>query len=403
MVESTKQPSKAYSYLVMIGHICTDMNQSTIPALLPFLMLYRGIDYAAAAGLMFASSSLSSLIQPLLGMLADRKQMPQLMAIGILMTGLGVASIGFLENYWAIFAAVIFAGIGSAIFHPEGGRMANCVAGAKKGQSMSNFVVGGNLGFAIGPIVTAFAAITWGLRGTLIVMIPTLITVGVFLPMQKKFVYLSDAARTEVRQAMAISEQKDDWVAMSRLFVSIFSRSVVQAGLVTFIPLYWVSVLMQTQQQGSLMVTVIALSAAAAAYTGGRLADRFGFSRVIRFTFAAVAPLIILLPLTNSVLAATALVVPLAWMLALGHGPSVVLGQKYLPNRLGMATGVTLGLAVSVGGMSAPLLGRIGDNFGLVTVLYVLAGVGLFGFLGTLLLKEPAALPRPEVSGVAGR
>ncbi|MCL2616332.1 MAG: hypothetical protein FWD96_01655, partial [Defluviitaleaceae bacterium] len=78
-------------------------------------------------------------------------------------------------------------------------------------------------------------------------------------------------------------------------------------------------------------------------------------------------------------------------------------GQKYLPNRLGMATGVTLGLAVSVGGMSAPLLGRIGDNFGLVTVLYVLAGVGLFGFLGTLLLKEPAALPRPEVSGVAGR
>ena len=400
-MDSKRQPSKVYSYIVMIGHLCADMNQSTIPALLPFLVLYRGIDYAAAAGLMFAGSFLSSLIQPMLGVMADRKQMPQLMGIGILMTGIGVASIGFLESYWSIFAMVMVVGAGNALFHPEGGRMANCVAGEKKGGSMSNFVLGGNLGFAVGPVVTAFAVLTWGLRGTVILLIPTLATVVIFLSLQNKFVQLSNMAKSEVREKMAVSGQKDDWPAMLKLCISIFSRSIVSGGLVTFIPLYWVGVLMQTQQQGSLMVTVIALSAAAAAFAGGRLADRVGFSRVIRTSFAVVFPLIILIPLTNDVLIATLLVAPLALMLNFGHGPSVVLGQKYLPNRLGTATGVTLGLAVSIGGISAPVLGMIGDNFGLVTVLHVLAGISLMGFLGTLLLKEPAA--SPKISGAAGR
>ena len=388
-MDSAKQPSKAYSYLVMIGHICADMNQSTIPALLPFLVLFRGIDYAAAAGLMFASSFLSSLIQPMLGVIADRRQMPQLMAIGIMMTGVGIASIGFWESYWSIFAAVIFVGVGNAIFHPEGGRMANCVAGEKKGSSMSNFVVGGNLGFALGPIVTAFAVLHWGLKGTMILLVPTLIVVVAFVAAHPKLVRLSGEAVSEVREKMAVSGQKDDWAAMLRLCISIFSRSIVMGGMVTFIPLYWVGILMQTQQQGSLMVTVIALSAAAAAFVGGRLADRIGFCRIIRIAFAATLPLIILIPITNNALFATALVVPLALAINLGHGPSVVLGQKYLPNRLGTATGVTLGLAVSVGGICAPILGLIGDNFGLTVVMYVIAGVALMGFLGTLLLKEP--------------
>ena len=296
---------------------------------------------------------------------------------------------------------VMVVGAGNAIFHPEGGRMANCVAGEKKGGSMSNFVLGGNLGFALGPIVTAFAVLTWGLRGTTVLMIPTLATVVIFFCLQNKFVQLSKTAQNEVREKMAVSGQKDDWPAMLKLCVSIFSRSIVSGGLVTFIPLYWVGVLMQTQQQGSLMVTVIALSAAVASFAGGRLADWAGFSRVIRISFAAVFPLMILIPLINNVLTATLLVMPLALMLHLGHGPSVVLGQKYLPNRLGTATGVTLGLAVSVGGISAPVLGMIGDNFGLVTVLHVLAVISLMGFLGTLLLKEPAV--SPKISGATGQ
>jgi len=399
--QAVKQPSKWYSYLMMLGHMCADMNQSAIPALLPFLVLYRGFDYASAAGLMFAGSFLSSLIQPLLGTLADRKQMPQLMAIGIMMTGLGIAAIGFLENYWAIFGAVMFVGLGNAIFHPEGGRMANCVAGKEKGRSMSNFVVGGNLGFAIGPIITVFAVSMLGMRGTAVLMIPTIAMVATLVVLHGKFVEMSKSALREARKVLDVTGQKDDWPAMLKLCISIFSRSVVQGGLTTFIPLYWVAVLMQTQQQGGLMVTVMALSAAASAFIGGRIADRIGFSRVIRMAFMLPFPLIILITLTNNVWIATALIVPLVLTLNLGQGPSVVLGQKYLPSRLGMATGITLGLSVSVGGITAPLLGMVGDNFGLPMVLYVLSGVAFIGLLGALLVKDPVILPKAVTAKAA--
>ena len=388
-MDKAAQPSKAYSYLMMCGHICCDMNQSSIPALLPFLVAHRGIDFAAAAGLTFATSFLSSMIQPLLGMIADRKQMPWLMGLGILMTGLGIASIGFIDTYWGIFVVSMFSGLGSAIFHPEGGRMANCVAGEKRGRDMSIFAAGGNLGFVIGPVVITLAVSAWGLRGTSVVLVPTLIVVSVFFGLQKKFMAISNAMKHEVQKREAEIGWQDDWPAFTKLCISIFSRSIVQNSLSTFIPLYWVSVLLRTQQQGSLMVTIMALTSTMAAFTGGRLADRFGFCRVIRAAFAMMIPLIILMLMTRNVWLATVLAALLAAMPHIAHGPSVVLGQKYLPHRVGLASGVTLGLAISVGGICSPLLGHLGDAFGLTTVFYVVAGVALVGLLGSLFIKEP--------------
>ena len=388
-MDKAAQPHKAYSYLMMASHTCCDMNMAALPALLPFLVIHHGIDYAMAAGLVFAGSFLSSLIQPVLGIISDRRQMPQLMGIGIMMAGLGIAAIGFLDSYPAIFAAVTFAGFGSALFHPEGGRMANCVAGEKKGGSIGNFAAGGSLGFVVGPIVTVFAVSVWGMRGTAVLLVPTVVVVLTLIAMHKRLVRLSNMNQCEVREQVAVGGGKDDWPAFLKLCISIFSRSIVLNGLTTFIPLYWVGVLMQTRQQGSLMITVIAISAAVAAFAGGRVADRFGFSRIIRITFVATPPLVLLLALTSNVLLATALVLPLAAAMNLGQAPSVALGQKYLPTRVGTASGITLGLSVSIGGVTAPILGRIGDIYSLTVVLYVMAGVALLGALGTLLIKDP--------------
>ena len=390
------QPHKGYSYLMMVGHACLDMNQSMVPALLPFLVLLRGLDYASAAGLMFASSFFSSLIQPLLGVLSDRRQMPWLMGTGILMTGIGISSIGFLESYWAVFVAVMFAGFGSALFHPEGGRMANCVAGQKKGSGISTFAAGGNLGFVIGPIVVAFLMSSWGLRGTGALLIPALIMAAVFFSMHKTLVRLSDQAKAGVRKEMQATGQKDDWKAFAKLCINIFARSIVNSSMKTFIPLFWVSILIQPHQQASLMITVIALASTVATFFGGRIADRVGFSRTIRFTFVAVCPLVVAIAHVQNVWLATALVVVVAGALNLGHAPSVALGQKYLPNRLGTASGVTLGLAVSVGGICAPLLGRIGSQYGLTVVLYIIAGVAAVGFAGTLLLKDSVVVVQEQ-------
>ena len=388
-MDKTNQPGKALGYLSTLGHACCDMNQAAVPALLPFLVAQRGIDYTAAAGLIFASNFLSSLIQPALGILADRRQMHWLMGLGVLIAGIGIAAVGFLENYWSIFAAVMIAGVGAAFFHPEGGRMANYVSGEQKGRGMSNFSVGGSLGFIIGPLVTVFFVTTWGLKGIAVMMFPTLIVSAAFFLMQNRFVQLSGMVKREASENAAIREQKDDWFAFLRLCIPIFARAIVHSGLQTFIPLYWISVLLQTQEQGSLMVTVMAIASSIGMFFGGRLADHFGFRRIVRIALVAVFPLVFLMLMTNNVWIATIFIMLSAGAGSFAHSPSVALGQKYLPNRIGLASGVTMGLAFCMGGVFSPLLGRIGDNYGLTVTLYVVSGIALIAFLGSLLLKEP--------------
>jgi FSR family fosmidomycin resistance protein-like MFS transporter len=373
---------------MMAGHICTDISQAAVPAILPFLVIDRGIDYASAAGLMFANSFLSSLVQPFLGMLSDRKTMPWLMSLGMLISGLGIALIGYLESYWAIFASVLFAGLGSAMFHPEGGRMANRVAGELKGRGVSIFAVGGNIGFVIGPIMATAAVSSWGLKGMVVILVPVLAMTGIFISQQKHFIQYTSAANVEDNRTDLAAGHKDNWPGFAKLCIPLFIRSIVATGIQVFIPLYWVAILMQTQKLSSMMVTVMAIAATFATLIGGRLADRFGFRKVIYLAFGTLSPLIVLLLLIRNVSLATLVVVILSAAVYISYSPSIALGQKYLPNRLGLASGITLGLTVSIGGICSPLLGKIGDIYGLSIALYVLAGIAFIGFIGAFFIDE---------------
>lgn len=131
-IQSTARPNKKMSLLLMAGHLCCDINQGALVATLPFLVLLGGFSYTAATALLFASNIASAIIQPLFGWLGDRFQKPWIMALGITLAGLGMAGVGIFSTYWLILASAMVSGIGIAMFHPEGGRLANLVAGEKK-------------------------------------------------------------------------------------------------------------------------------------------------------------------------------------------------------------------------------------------------------------------------------
>ena len=118
--------------------------------------------------LMFAYSCLSSLIQPVFGLLADRFSKPWFIPLGVLLAGGGLALVGFMSSYWAIFLALAVSGVGAALFHPEGARFANKVSGEQKGTGLSIFSIGGNSGFVLGPLLATGILSVFGLRGTTI-------------------------------------------------------------------------------------------------------------------------------------------------------------------------------------------------------------------------------------------
>lgn len=406
--------------LLSLGHLSCDVNGGALPAVLPFLRASYGLSYQATGGLMFAYSCLSSIIQPLFGWLSDRFSKPWFIPLGVLLAGCGLAAVGFMRDYWAIFAAITVSGIGAALFHPEGARYANKVSGQSKGVGLSIFSIGGNSGFVLGPLLVTGCVGYFGMSGTAvfaclavcmaaillwqIVHMTGLATGATVLPVPSAPPTESAAGKTPQADAAPVAPVaggadkdseilgRNNWREFSKLTVAIVARSTLFVGFNTFIPLYWVSAFGQSKAAGALALTFFCTCGVISNIIGGLLSDRYGCIRIIRLAFVLMAPVVFAFSLAGNLYAAFALLPFLGFVLYAPFSSLVVLGQKLLARNIGFASGVTLGLATSMGGMAAPCLGWIADNYGLARAIQCLGLVAVLGALFAFLLsssKEP--------------
>jgi MFS transporter, FSR family, fosmidomycin resistance protein len=378
--------------LLSFSHIVMDMNQGALPALLPFLITRHNLSYTAAAGIVFAANISSSLIQPLFGFFAERLSRSWLIPVTLLIAAAGISFTGIAPNYWLIFALVAFGGLGVAAFHPEAARLANIVAGEKKVTAMSIFVTGGYLGFAIGPLVTTALLLLFDLKGTLCLMVPATVMALVFARTGSRLsTFRKDHETTIVER---IDRNRDAWGPFGRLSLTVISRAIIFFALNTFLPLYWIDVLHQSKAAGGMALSVFFTAGVIGTILGGRCADRFGYRKVVLGPLIALSFILPIWLFVHNVLFATLLLVPIGFLLFGSFSPLVVMGQKYLPNHVGLASGVTLGLAVTVGGITAPLLGRIADGYGIRSALMAVV------FLPIVSTCLAFTLPTPETISV---
>ncbi|WP_283610700.1 MFS transporter [Faecalispora anaeroviscerum] len=389
-----QQNHSRYIYLLSAGHLFTDMGQGALPAMLPFFISAYHFNYAEVASLVLASTVVSSVIQPIFGSLADKTPRPWMMAAGVLLSGCGMAATGFLSDFRLLFLSIMISGIGVAAFHPEGARMANKVSGDKKGAGVSIFSFGGNAGFAVGPILATASISLFGLKGTAVLAIPCVL---MFITILSKIKKMNQASSEQmVSEVVPVKPAEPDrWVPFTLLSLLLFGRSIVFCGLNTFLPLFFIQVLQQPESVGSTILSFYFVMGAASTLIGGRLGDRFGFVKITRIGFTLLLPVLGVLTMAQSVAPAVLLLIPLAFALYSPNSLTVVLGQKYLPNRMGLASGITLGLSVSIGGMVAPLLGRLADGFGLMAAMYAIAAISVIPAVMSYTLsdkdkKEPA-------------
>ena len=378
-----------YIGLLSIGHLVTDINQGALPAMLPFFISAFDLSYAAVAGIVFAANMTSSIVQPLFGYAADRFSKPWLLSAGMMLAGIGLALSGLSKSYaWILFLAVV-SGIGIAAYHPEAARLVNFAAGTKKGTAMSLFGVGGTIGFAIGPLIITAALLHWGLKGTLILILPvtimSLVMVGQFSSFQSLAV-----CKNQNRSKLDTENSKDDWSAFSRLTITIIGRSVIFYGLNTFIPIYWINVLSQSKAAGAMALSIFAGAGIVGNLLGGSLADHFGQKKIMLLGYLGLMLVLPTLIFVNNSTLANILLIPIGLTLYGTYSPSIVMGQNYLPNRIGLSSGVTLGVAVAIGGGATPIIGRIADLYG---IWFSLASIS---FLPIFLLAIALSLPHSK-------
>lgn len=386
--------SKAIT-LLSIGHACVDVYQGAVAALVPYFVAERAYTYAAVSGIVLAASLLSSVAQPLFGMATDRRAMPWLLPVSTLVAGSGIALSGLGGSYVLTLLFVGIGGIGVAAYHPESARVARAAGGGSH-TAMGWFSLGGNLGFALAPVLVAGVVGIGGLGLTPLLVLPALVGSLLTLPVLRALERLTSAAPRTATAAPA----PDDVASFVKLALAVVCRSIVFVGLSTFIAFYVRERTGGGAAAGTVALVVLYLGGAVGTVLGGALAERRDRVTVVRrsylLTVGAVAGLV-LLP-------GPALYVCVALTSAGLYVPfslQVTLAQDYLPGRVGTASGITLGLTISIGGLFSPLIGRLADATSLQTALMPLIAMPALSWLLFRTLKEPAPpnAPRPVTGG----
>ncbi|MET9615510.1 MFS transporter [Kitasatospora indigofera] len=364
-----------------VAHAVDDFYQGLVPAVVPYFVLERGYGYVAAAGLTLAATLGSSVPQPFIGVAVDRMRLGWLAAAGVALAGLGLGLSGLVSSYPAVWLLVLLSGLGVAMFHPAAGRAAREAAG-ESAAAMGVFAAGGSVGFFLAPVLATPALVAWGVGATVLFVPPALLMA---------YVLFRDRHRQRGPAAARAGSAAgtDRWGPFLLLTAVEVVRSVVFFGVSTFVTLYWLRELHASQTLGGVALACFLGGGVAGTLGGGRIADRIGLVRTVRLGTVLAVPALAGLrlmpgqypPLLFAVLAGAALNLPFAVL--------VKLGQDYLPTRPGTAAGVTLGLAVSIGGLIAPVLGLIAESHGPRGVLAVLCAVPLLGIGPAYLLAEP--------------
>ncbi|MFQ5897185.1 MAG: MFS transporter [Candidatus Methylomirabilia bacterium] len=384
-VSGARANAKLLAFLAF-GHLVVDVNQGALPAFLPFLRAAFNLSYTGAGTVMLVASVTSSVIQPLFGYLADQTSRRWLIPASVFASGLGLALAGVAPSYPALLALVVIMGLGVAAYHPEGYRTAHHVAGDRKATGLAFFSIGGNVGLAVGPPLITALVVGFGLRGSLGMLVPSLVMAGLLttaLP-------LLTPGPSASRLAMAAgSEGRPPMVwAMTVLIAVVTLRSWTQLGFTTFVPFFYVDVLKADPRLVGPLLFVFLGAGAVGTLVGGPLADRWGPRRFMVGVFFLATPLALGFLFARGAWAFV-LLGALGFVLVSTFSVSVVLGQAYFPRHLGLASGLIVGFAIGTGGLGVALLGWVADHWGLVVALGISATMPFLGFLAALFLPEP--------------
>jgi FSR family fosmidomycin resistance protein-like MFS transporter len=370
--------------LILFSHAVVDASQNILPVVLPLLQERFSLSYSQvglAAALLTISSSM---IQPVFGWISDRWGAQWFLPAGIVWTSLFMGVVGLVPSYWSLLAVMSLTGVGTAAYHPVAAMAAAQAARNQRGLGVSFFSVGGNLGFALGPILMTWILLMgFGLQGTTLLIIPGLVTAGLLHLYRGKI----EVPFVGERERRAGGRVPVPWAKLRTLCVLITLRSWGYSGLIIFIPLFLREQRLDLSVAGRALF-VFLFFGALGGMLGGHLSDRLGRQQVIAASLL-VFPFLMAAALTLSG--------PLRWILLALAGMAllasfsvtVVFAQELLPQHLGLASGLTLGLAFGAGGLGVGMSGLMADLLGLRASVWILVLLpGLAGLLA-LMLRSP--------------
>ncbi|MDF0726285.1 MFS transporter [Cytobacillus sp. S13-E01] len=381
-----------YNILFIIGlcHLLNDSIQAVVPAMFPILQKSIGLTFTQIGLIGFSLNIISSVMQPAVGWYTDKKPMPYALPVALTFTFFGILGLSLAPTFLTIIIAVLFIGLGSAIFHPEGSRVAYMAAGSRRGLAQSIYQVGGNSGSALGPIITAFILVPLGQFGAIWFTVVAAIAVGLLIYIAKWYSNTLESISLKPKILKA-SSQNNGYsraikIALLILVFLVFARSWYISSITNFYTFYVIEVYGYSIPQSQIFIFIFLATGAVGTFFGGPFADRFGKQKVILISMLGSAPLALILPFVTP-LFAYVIVAIIGFVLMSSFSVTVVYAQELLPGKIGTMSGLIVGLAFGMGAIGSVALGSLADTFGLTNTIIAVGFLPLLGFL-TLLLPN---------------
>jgi FSR family fosmidomycin resistance protein-like MFS transporter len=388
---ATVETNTTFAILISLSlcHFLNDMNQSLVPAIYPILKATYSLDFGQIGLITLAFQMTASLLQPVVGMVTDRKPMPFSLPAAMGCSLLGLLMLSVANNYHLILLAAAMVGLGSSVFHPESSRVARMASGGRYGFAQSLFQLGGSAGSAIGPLLAAFvvvprgqASIAWFSAAALLAI---LVLANVSLWYSRHPAMLARRGRRAPAAVPGSPLPRAKVVgALAVILVLLFSKNVYTSSLSSYYTFYLIQKFQLSVPHAQYMLFAFLAAVAAGTFAGGPIGDRVGRKPVIWFSILGAFPFALMLPYA-SLMWTGILSVVIGLILASAFSAIIVYAQELLPGRIGLVAGMMFGFSFGLGGLGAAALGRIADVTGIETVYRVCSFLPLIGLLTALL------------------
>jgi FSR family fosmidomycin resistance protein-like MFS transporter len=376
------------------AHFLNDLIQSMIPALYPLLKEAYRLDFAQIGLITLAFQVTSSLLQPLLGFITDRKPWPYAMVAGMCATLSGLLALAFAHSYPMILVAAAMVGLGSAVFHPEATRIARHAAAGQQGFAQGIFQIGGHAGYATGPLLAAALVVPRGQTSLAWVSIVALIAIALMTWTGTRYAEMrkAQAAAGKGKQTAERSHlpQHTVLLAMIVLMVLLLSKNAYQAAFTSFYTFYLIEAFGVSVKLSQIMLFLFLVVGAVGVVIGGMIGDRIGRDRVIWLSILGALPFTLALPYANLFWTGVLSVV-IGFIISSAFASILIFAIDLVPHRVGLVGGLFYGLAFGLGGISAAALGLVADAYGIVAMFKICAWLPALGLLTFFLPKTRPA------------
>ena len=366
------------------AHVISDLYLPVVTAIIPLLISTYGFSYFLAGMLVTIYNVTSSMMQPVFGWISDQYGIVIHISICLLISAVFISAMGLSGDIYLLLLFAALAALGHAAFHPNAFSIVNRLCTAEnRGKITSLFVVGGNIGYAVGPLLAAAIIFYFGLSGLPLLVIPALLMAFVLwrsFPADKKMAHSTRRS----------SDEKFSW-ATYRPIITLFSASTFRAWAIFSALAFFPSFLMNRGLDlisADILISAMLLSGVAGQLAGGYLSDSIGRKEYIIAGSLLAVPAFYGFVFTSGLTSVLSLLV-FGFALWSGFAVTVAIAHEMVPGKVAFTSGLMLGVSLGAGGLGVALFGFIADQYSLIAALQLLPFLIIIAGVLIYLLKYP--------------